>query len=109
MGWFYLAAAILSEITATLALRGVASGWRWWPGVLVVVGYGVAFALLALALRTVTVGAAYAIWSGVGTAGVAVVAWLLYGERITPLGAAGIVLIVAGVVVLSLSGSAAHG
>lgn len=108
-GRVHLGAAILSEIAGTLALRGVASGRRWWPGSLVVVGHGAAFALLALALRTITVGTAYAVWSGVGTAGVATVAALLHGERITPLGAGGIALIVAGVVVLSLSGSAARG
>lgn len=108
MGWLYLAGAIAAEVTATLALRGVATGWRPGPGAVVVAGYLTAFVLLSFALRTVNVGAAYAIWSGLGTAGVAVLAALIYGERITVWGAGGIVLIVAGVIVLSLSG-ASHG
>lgn len=105
MGWLFLAGAIGAEVTGTLALRSLAAGFRWGPAAIVAVGYLVSFALLTLALRSVTVGIAYAVWSGVGTAGVAVLALLLYGERISPVGVLGLALIVAGVGVVSLSGS----
>jgi small multidrug resistance pump len=108
MGWAFLGGAILAEVAATLALRGIAGGGRIAGVVIVVAGYAVAFVLLAFALRTVNVGAAYAIWSGLGTAGVAVLAALIYGERISVLAGAGIVLVVGGVVAISLGG-AAHG
>jgi small multidrug resistance pump len=80
------------------------------PGVvaLVVLAYAVSFSALALALRTINVGAAYAIWSAVGTAAVAVLGVTLFRERITWSGAAGMALIVAGVVVLVGSGSVRH-
>lgn len=107
MGWLLLGGAIAAEVTGTLALRALSGGWRVGPAVLVVLGYGISFVLLAFALRSVAVSTAYAVWSGVGTAGVAVLAVLIFGERITLVGAAGIVLIIAGVVVLNVSGSGA--
>ena len=106
MGWLLLAGAIAAEVTATMALRAVSAGWRTPLALVVAAGYAVSFALLALALRTVPVSTAYAVWAGVGTAGVAVLARLVYDERIGWAGALGIGLIVAGVVVLNLSGTA---
>jgi small multidrug resistance pump len=106
MGWLLLGTAIAAEVTGTLALRALSAGWRTGPALVVGVGYGASFVLLALALRTIAVSTAYAVWAGVGTAGVAVLAWLLYGERMTWAGAAGIALVIAGVAVLNLSGSA---
>ncbi len=105
MGWLFLAGAIGAEVTGTLALRSVSAEFRWGPAVVVAVGYLVSFALLALALRSVHVGIAYAVWSGIGTAGVAVLALLIYGERLTPAGVVGLALIVAGVAVVSLWGT----
>jgi small multidrug resistance pump len=106
VGWVLLAAAIATEVAGTLALRVLSGGWRIGPALVVAVGYVGSFVLLALALRTITVSTAYAVWAGVGTAGVAVLAWLMFGERISWVGAAGIALIIAGVVVLNLSGAA---
>jgi small multidrug resistance pump len=109
MAWLLVAVAIVAEITATLALRGTADGVR--PGYIavVVVGYAISFTLLTYALKTLNVGAVYAIWAGVGTAGVAVAAALLYGERLNLVAVAGMALIVLGVIVLTLSGSTSHG
>ena len=108
MGWLLLLGAIAAEVAGTMALRALSGGWRLWPAVLVTVGYLVSFVLLALALRTVSVSTAYAVWSGVGTVGVAVLAVLIYGEKITLVGATGIALVIAGCVLLNV-GSAAHG
>jgi small multidrug resistance pump len=74
----------------------------------VILGYGVSFALLAMALRTVPVSTAYAVWSGLGIVGITLLAMLLYGERVSPSAALGIVLIIVGVVALKLNGTA-HG
>jgi small multidrug resistance pump len=101
-----MALAIVAEVTGTLELRAVAGGTgRWWPITLVALAYVVSFAFMALALRSLSVGTVYAIWSGVGTAAVAVAGWLLFAERVTWLGVCGMALIVVGVVVLVSSGS----
>lgn len=109
MPWLYMALAIVAEVVGTLELRALAGGTgRWWPITLVAVAYVVSFTFLALALRSLNVGTVYAIWSGVGTAAVAVAGWLLFAERVTWLGVCGMALIVAGVVVLVTAGSARH-
>jgi small multidrug resistance pump len=108
MGWLLLAGAIAAEVTGTMALRALSAGWRITLALVVAAAYGASFVLLALALRSIAVSTAYAVWAGVGTAGVAVLARLVYDERITWAGGVGIALIVTGVVVLNLSGTA-HG
>jgi small multidrug resistance pump len=108
VGWLILLGAIAAEVAGTMALRALSAGFRLWPAVLVTVGYAVSFILLAFALRTVSVSTAYAVWSGVGTVGVAVLAVLIYGEKITLVGATGIALVIAGCVLLNVGG-AAHG
>lgn len=64
--WLFLSVAIVSEVLATSALKASNGFTQLWPSLLVVVGYVVAFFFLSLALRTMPVGIAYAIWSGVG-------------------------------------------
>jgi len=64
--WMYLAAAILSEVIGTSALKASDGFSKLWPSVLVVAAYAAAFFFLSLTLRTIPVGIAYAIWSGVG-------------------------------------------
>ena len=108
MGWVWLGIAIAAEVTATLALRASDGFTRWWPSVVVVVGYGAAFILLSQVLKTIGVGLAYATWSGLGTAGAAIGSWLVFGERFSGLAIAGIALIIVGVGVLSLAGTS-HG
>lgn len=107
-GYLPLAAAILAEIVATLFLRAAARSGHAWHWVVVAVGYGVAFVLLSLALRTIGVGTAYATWSGIGTAGVAIAGWLIFGERLNPWGILGIALIIGGVLILHLGGTPQH-
>ncbi len=67
-----------------------------------VVGYGVAFYCLSMVLKSVPVGIAYAVWSGLGIVLITAVAWLLYGQRIDLAGLIGMGLIIAGVVVLNV-------
>ncbi|MFZ5652893.1 MAG: DMT family transporter [Pseudomonadota bacterium] len=102
MHWWYLGFAILAEVLATSALKAAAGFTRPLPSLVVVAGYGTAFYLLSLALRTVPVGLAYAIWSGVGTALIALLGWVLFGQTLDLAALIGLALIVAGVLVIQL-------
>ena len=108
MSWLLLAVAIGSELVGTLSLRRLAGGGEWWPLALVVVGYSVSFICLGFALRKLNVGAAYAIWSGVGTAAVSIAGTILFGERLNAQAVAGMSLVVIGVAVLAGSGAVSH-
>lgn len=103
--WAYLMLAILAEVVATSFLKSTEGFTRAAPSAVVVVGYAAAFYFLSLALRTIPVGIAYAVWSGIGIALVTLVAFLVHGQKIDAAGLLGIGLIVAGVAVLSLSRS----
>ena len=105
--YVYLALAIASEVAGTLALRSARGFTNLIPSILVIAGYGFAFFMLSRALRDMSVGTAYAIWSGVGTAAVAIASVPLFGERLTTRSVIGILLIIAGVAVLETSSSGA--
>ena len=105
MGYGLLAAAIAAEVAGTTAMKYSEGFTRLWPSVGTVVGYVLAFALLAQTLKTLPVGTAYAIWAGVGTAAVAAIGVLWMGESAGLAKMAGIALIIAGVVVLNLGGA----
>lgn len=100
MHWFFLAIAILAEVIGTTALKASDGLTRLQPSVLVIISYVLAFYFLALSLRSLPVGMAYAIWAGIGMALIALAGWLVYGERVDAWGVVGIGLIIAGVVVL---------
>src|SRR5947207_14475176 len=108
IAWLYLAAAIAAEVIGTLQLRTLADGFQVQPAAIVTVSYVASFALLVPALRSINVGVSYAIWSAVGTAAVAGLGAVFFKERLNLVGITGIVLIVAGVVVLTASGSTTH-
>ena len=97
--------AIVIEVIST-ALLSRAEGFTrpGWSAV-VLGGYGVSIWLLAIVVRTLPVSVAYAVWSGLGTAIVAVIAYFFLNEPMTPLKAASLTLIVAGVVGLNLAGA----
>ncbi len=102
MAYLYLAAAIVMELSATLSLKAATRGRRAWY-VVVVVGYLGAFVLLALTLDAgLGLGVAYGIWSAVGVALTAVASYAFFDEPFTPLMAAGIALIVGGVLLIEL-------
>ncbi|UWQ20609.1 multidrug efflux SMR transporter [Jannaschia sp. W003] len=109
MPWFLLVLAIATEVVGTTALKASDGFTRLWPSLLVVVGYGASFYLLALALRVIPVGIAYAIWSGLGIVFIAAIGWFAFGQRLDAGAVAGMTLIVAGIVVMQLfSGTASH-
>lgn len=102
VSYLYLAIAIVAEVTATVALKATNSFTRLGPSVVVVIGYGAAFYFLSLCLRTLAVGIVYAIWSAAGIVLITLLAWLLYGQRLDLPAAIGMLLIVAGVVIIQL-------
>lgn len=105
MAWVLLVLAIAAEVVGTLSLKASDGFSRLWPSVAVVVGYGVAFTLLAFALKTLDVGPAYAMWAGLGTVGAAIGGWLIFSERLSLLTVSGIVIVVIGVVAITLGES----
>ncbi|CCG08378.1 DMT family transporter [Pararhodospirillum photometricum] len=101
MHWVYLAVAIGAEIIATSALKACDGFTRLAPSALVVVGYLVSFYALSHALKTLPVGIAYAIWSGLGIVIITAVGWVLYGQKLEAPALIGMALIVAGVVLMN--------
>lgn len=107
--WLFLGAAIIAEVVATSSLKASAGFTKFWPSVLVVVGYVVAFYLLSLTLKVIPVGIAYAIWAGLGIVLISLVGWLWFGQKLDPASVIGMILIVAGVAVINLfSNVSAH-
>ena len=101
-----LAFAIIAEVVGTVALRESDGFSRPLPTLVVVVGYGLSFWLLALTLKHLPLSLTYAVWSAVGTAAIAAIGILGFGEQATALKFASLALIIAGVVGLNAAGSA---
>lgn len=109
MPYVYLAIAIVAEVIATSALKASEGFSKTLPSIVVVAGYGIAFYCLSLTLRSVPVGVAYAIWSGVGIVLVTAVGWIAFGQKLDAPALIGMALIVAGVVVMQVfSKTSAH-
>ena len=107
--WLFLGVAILGEVVATSALKSSYGFTRLVPSIVVVAGYAIAFYFLSLALKSIPVGIAYAVWAGAGIALVTAIAWIVYGQKLDAWGFFGIGLIVSGVAVLNLlSKASAH-
>ena len=100
--WMYLAITILGEVVATSALKSSNGFTKPIPSAIVIIGYGFAFYFLSLALRSIPVGVAYAIWAGVGIVLVATIAWIFHGQKLDLWAMIGIGLIISGVAVLNL-------
>jgi small multidrug resistance pump len=109
MNWLFLAIAIVAEVIATSALKASEGFTRTLPAVLVVVGYGIAFYMLSLTLRSIPMGVVYAIWSGAGIVLITLVGYFMFRQRLDLPALIGIGLIVAGVLVMQLfSKATAH-
>ena len=102
MHYVYLMIAIVSEVTATSALKASNGFTQVLPSGIVVVGYTAAFYFLGLCLQRMFVGVAYAIWAGVGIVLVGLVGRVMYDERLDFAAITGMALIIAGVAVINL-------
>ena len=102
MAWVYLLLAGIFEIGFAIGLKYTEGFTRLWPSVGTVVAASISLWLLTQALRTIPVGTAYAIWTGIGAVGVATLGVMLFSESASPARLGCIALIVAGVVGLKL-------
>lgn len=109
MAYFYLVLAVMAETVGTSALQASQQFTKPLPSVLVVIGYATAFWFLSLVLRTIPVGVAYAIWSGLGIIFIALIGWLVFRQPLDMPAVIGMTMILAGIIVIQLfSGTAPH-
>ena len=109
MSYLWLTIAIVAEVIATTALKASAEFTRLIPSLIVVVGYAIAFYCLSIVLKTIPVGIAYAIWSGLGIVLITGLGYLLYQQTLDLPALVGMGLIIAGVGVINLfSSSVVH-
>ncbi|NWO06284.1 MAG: QacE family quaternary ammonium compound efflux SMR transporter [Alteromonadaceae bacterium] len=107
--WLFLALAIIAEVVGTSALKSSEGFTRLGPTTVVVIGYVVAFYFLALAIKVIPVGIAYAVWAGLGIVLISLIGWLVFQQKLDAPAVLGMGLILSGVLVINLfSGSASH-
>ncbi|MGR3464630.1 DMT family transporter [Limimaricola sp.] len=109
MPWIVLMFAIAAETIATTALHASQQFTRIGPALVAVLGYCLSFYLLALALKVIPVGIAYAIWAGLGIVLIAAIGWTLFGQKLDAPAVIGMSLILSGIVVINVfSGTSTH-
>ncbi len=109
MPWIILLCAIATETIGTTALHASRQFTRLGPSVLAVAGYCLSFYLLSLALKSIPVGIAYAIWAGLGIVLIAAIGWTLFGQKLDLPAVLGMSLILSGIVVINVfSGANPH-
>ena len=91
----FLVIAIVGEVIATSALKSSEGFTKLAPSAVVIIGYGIAFYFLSLVLKSIPVGVAYAVWSGLGVVIITAIAWLLHGQKLDAWGFVGMGLIIA--------------
>jgi quaternary ammonium compound-resistance protein SugE len=103
MAWVYLLIAGVLEVAWAIGMKQ-SQGWtRLWPSVWTLVAMSISFWLLNLAIDRLPVGTAYAVWTGIGAAGTAVLGIVIFKEPVTPARILCILLIVSGVIGLRLA------
>ena len=108
MHYVYLITAIVSEVTATTALKSAEGFTRLLPSTVVVLGYCTSFYCLSLCLERVSIGVAYAIWAGVGIVLVTILGVVVHGQRLDLPAVVGMLCIVVGVVINGFSATQLH-
>ena len=103
----YLFVAIVAEVVATSFLKASDGFTKPQPSVVVVVGYAISFYCLSLALRSIPLGIAYAIWAGLGTVLIGIIGVVVYKQSADVPAVAGMTFIVLGVVIMHLFSKAA--
>jgi small multidrug resistance pump len=102
---FLLSLAIASEVAGTVALKYTEGFTRIGPSAIVIAGYGISFWMLALVLKELPIGLTYAVWAAVGTALIATIGIVAFGEPYNSLKLLSLGLIILGVVGLNLAGA----
>ncbi|MGY5703943.1 DMT family transporter [Vibrio antiquarius] len=105
-----LSIAIVCEVIATSYIPKTEQFTKMMPSTVVLIGYGIAFFLLSVTVKTMPVGVVYAIWSGAGIVLVATVGYFIYGQRLDLPALVGIGFILTGVMIVNLlSKTVGHG
>ncbi len=102
MPYMYLALAVLAETIGTTALQASQQFTRAGPTIIVILAYGAAFYLLGIALKYFPVGIAYAIWSGLGIVLIAVIGFVVFGQKLDLPAVIGMAMILAGILIIHL-------
>lgn len=100
--YLFLFIAIVSEVAGTTALKATDGFTKFWPSVITVLAYCVAFYFLSLTVKTIPVGIAYAIWAALGIVLITGIAWIVYDQALDLPAIAGLALIIAGVLVINI-------
>lgn len=101
--------AVIAETIATTALQASHQFTRLIPSIIVVVGYVVSFYLMSITLKYIPVGVMYAIWAGLGIFFIAIIGWVVFGQRLDFPAVIGLALIISGIVVINVfSKTASH-
>ena len=102
MAYLYLIIALIAEIVATTIMKDTNGFTVLCPSVFTILGYVVAFYMLSLCIQTIPTGIIYALWSGFGIIGIAVLGWIVHKQTLDLPAIAGIVLILLGVLVIKI-------
>ncbi len=105
MAWIFLLLAGVLEVVWAFLMKASAGFTKPWPTVGMIIFMIASFGLLSLAMKTLPLGTAYAIWTGIGAVGAFVVGAVVLGEPLTPLRIAGVTLVASGLIVLKLASS----
>ncbi|AZQ64373.1 multidrug efflux SMR transporter [Flammeovirga pectinis] len=105
MHWIYLLLAITSEIIATTALKNADGFTKLVPSIVTLVGYTISFFLLSLALKSIPMGIAYAIWSGIGIVAISIIGYVIHQQTLSTPVLIGIGFIIIGVIIINLFSS----
>jgi quaternary ammonium compound-resistance protein SugE len=104
MAWVWLGLAGLLEVGWAIGLKLSAGFSRFWPSAFTVAAMAASLGLLGLALKTLPVSTAYAVWTGIGAVGTAAIGILVLGETATAMKLGGIAMIAGGIILLKVSG-----
>src|SRR3981081_383520 len=102
-GWLALLRAGLLEIAWAIGLKYSDGLTRFWPSVAMIAAIALSFGLLAIALKSVPFGTAYALWTGIGAAGTVIIGMVAFGEPADVFRVGGVTLVIAGMVGLKLA------
>ena len=108
MAWVYLLIAGLLEIVWAYFMKQSAGFTRLWPSVITLVVMGASFALLSVSMKSLPLGTAYTVWTGIGAVGAFIVGVIWLNEGVHPMRVAAAGLIVAGLIVMRLAPGATH-
>ncbi|GKU83973.1 multidrug efflux SMR transporter [Niallia sp. NCCP-28] len=103
MSWFYLILGIFAEIIGTTSMKLSEGFTKLLPSIAIFVFYGLSLSFVTLSLKKIDISTAYAIWSGVGTATIAIIGLFFFKENISFFKICSIILIILGVVGLNIA------